>query len=132
MALPPADKASSSKIVKAEMKSFLATSKGRELREKNPDTEKGLRAFLEGVYIHHDTAPKDLSPSEFREVVMETLPRCFTGEETYLDSVPEVVHGYLEYLIHEDALENPAEYRAVVDDLKKKFEIGRASCRERV
>ena len=117
------DKGSLGKVVKMEMKAFMKKPAARPLLEKNEDDLKIItRLFLECIYIHHDQVPKDLDPSEFRSVVLDTLPRRFDGKEKFLGMVPAVVRAYITYLDGETELTDPGGFGKVLDELDKKFE----------
>jgi preprotein translocase subunit SecA len=117
------DKGSLGKVVKMEMKAFMKKPAARPLAEKNEDDLKTItRLFLECIYIHHDQVPKDLDPSEFRDVVLGTLPRRFDGKEKYLKMVPAAVRAYMTYLEGETELKDPAGFGKVLDEMEKKFE----------
>ena len=116
------DKGSLGKVVKMELKAFMRKPAARPLLEKNEADLKTIgRLFLECIYIYHDQVPKDLDPSEFRTVVLETLPRRFDGSEKYLAWVPEVVRGYIDYLKGETELKDPDGFENVLKEMEKKF-----------
>ena len=120
--LPEEEKISLGRVVKMETKSFMASEPARKLMEKDDgNLQTIVRKFLESIYIYHDEAPKDLDPSEFRKVVLETLPRRFTGKEKFLAFIPEVIIGYIDYLKEEYELTDPPGFDKVLTELKKKF-----------
>ena len=120
--LPSQDKTSLGRLVKLETKEFLASSSARALKEKDDgNLTHMVRLFLECIYIYHSEAPKELDPRQFREVALTTLPRRFNGDEAYLDQVPGVVQGYLDYLQENAALSDPDGFAKVMEDMNKKF-----------
>ena len=123
MTFPTADdKGSSGRVVKVELKNFLSSSEAEGIQKKHKDClETVLRRFLESVYIYHDTAPMELETDQFREVVLETLPRYFSGEEDYLSSVPAVVEAYVQYLRERESVKDPKGFEKVLGEMRKKF-----------
>lgn len=120
--IPDDEKTSLGKLVKLEMKEFMASKPARQLKEKDEGSLDAIvRKLLECIYIYHEDAPKELEPAEFRKVVLETLPRRFTGKEKYISSVPEVIRGYIDYLKEEYELIDPPGFEKVLVELKKKF-----------
>jgi preprotein translocase subunit SecA len=116
------DKGGSSKVVKVELKNFMASDEAEALETKHQDyLDTVVRAFLECVYIYHDTAPIELDASELRSIVLETLPRCFSGKEDYLSAVPEIVGGYIDYLENAELANDPKGLDKVMTEMKKKF-----------
>lgn len=120
--LPAEEKGSVGKLVKLEMKEFLASQAGQALKEKKTDDYKIIiRLFLECVYIYHSEAPKELDPGQFNEISMKTLPRRFDGDEAYLDQVPGVVRAYVDYLKDNYVLNNPEGFEKILKDMDKNF-----------
>ncbi len=116
------DKGSLGKVAKMETKAYLKSAAARPLLEKNEgDLKTIIRLFLECIYIHHDQVPKDLDSSEFRVVVLETLPRRFDGKEGYLSEVPGAVRSYIDYLKGATTLTDPEGFEKVLVELEKKF-----------
>jgi len=120
--LPTEDKGSLGKLVKLEMKEFLASKSAKALKKKDDgNLDLIVRLFLECIYIYHSEAPKELDPTQFREVVLTTLPRRFLGDEDYLSQVPEIVRGYADYLKENYSLIDPDGFEKVLNDMDKKF-----------
>jgi hypothetical protein len=122
MAYPQEDDKGSTKVVKIELKNFMASEEAEELKQKHQGyMDSVVRTFLECVYIYHDTAPVEVDTAELRSIVMDTLPRCFTGEEDHLSAVPEVVAGYLDYLDDAEFANDPKGLDKVMNEMRKKF-----------
>lgn len=122
MGIPPdADKSSLGRVIRLERKQFQATKHAAPLSKHKEYVDRVLRLFLESVYIYHDTAPKELDAAEFRTVVIDTLPRCFAGDEKYLPEVPEIVTAYVEYLKGEGGVDDAAGFEKVLAEMRKKF-----------
>jgi hypothetical protein len=122
MGIPPdAEKGSLGRLVRVERKQFQASKHAAPLAKHKEYLDRVLRLFLESVYIYHDTAPKELDASEFRAVVLDTLPRCFAGDEKYLAAVPEIVEAYVEYLKDEGGVDDQAGFEKVLAEMRKKF-----------
>ncbi|MFH2001587.1 MAG: SEC-C metal-binding domain-containing protein [Planctomycetota bacterium] len=120
--LPPEEKGSIGKVVKMELKNFLSSSFARELENKHKThLESIAHKFLDTVYIHHNTTPKEMDSKEFSDIVLNTLPRRFDGDEDYLPSVPVVVSAYIDYLKDSKGVSDPDGFDAVLKDLKQKF-----------
>ena len=120
--MPDEDKEGIGRIVRMEMKNFLESDLSKPLEEKGKAELKSiLRLFLECIYIYHDNTPKEMHPSELRAVVLETLPRRFSGDEKYLSRVPEVVSAYMNYLMEEVGLEDESAYEKILKEMSKKF-----------
>jgi hypothetical protein len=120
--VPEEDKGNLGKLVKLEKKEFLGSKAAQPLKEEDDgNLDIMVRLFLECVYIYHDETPRELDASQFRDVVLATLPRRFTGDETYLSRVPGVVRGYVTYLEDHDVLTDPPGFKKVLDEMDKKF-----------
>jgi len=91
------EKFNAGKVVRIEMKAFMKSPSSRLVGD-GEDVKTVLRLFLECFYIYHDMAPREMDGAAFREVVLKTLPRRFTGKETFVGLVPSVVRAYMDYL----------------------------------
>jgi len=118
--VPEEEKYSLGRTVRIEMKNFLKTKTAQSI-EDNQDTRTIVRFFLECFYIYLDMPPKEMTGRDFREAVLEILPRRFTGKEKYLSQVPQVAAAYMEYLRSSTDLKDLPQIEKTLEELKKRF-----------
>lgn len=118
--VPEEEKYSLGRVVRLEMKSFMKSSAAETIKsEQHCDIV--LRRFLETVYIEHDMAPKEMSSSDFKEIVLKTLPRRFLPDETFLPLVPPMVRAYMNYLKAATHIAEFAEMEKTLEGLDSGF-----------
>ena len=105
--------------VRDTIDAFLESSHGEPF--KKDGDEQGLDIVVRCCFERLGRAPWNLTGKETEELFEERLPRCFEGQEKFLDRIPDIFSALIDFLEEDRHVAHLNDVRQATTDKKEVF-----------